>query len=42
MCDGYSAYDNIDGIFPVGCWAHARRKYEDALNQKSALKPERI
>jgi transposase len=31
QCDGYSVYDNIEGIMPVGCWAHARRKFHDAL-----------
>jgi len=31
QCDGYSVYDNIEGIIPVGCWAHARRKFHDAL-----------
>jgi len=31
QCDGYSAYENIDDIIPVGCWAHARRKFHDVL-----------
>ena len=31
QCDGYSVYENIDNIIPVGCWAHARRKFHDAL-----------
>ncbi|KGJ97960.1 hypothetical protein ND16A_0765 [Thalassotalea sp. ND16A] len=38
QCDGYSVYDNIEGITPVGCWAHARRKYEDALKAESKIK----
>ncbi|MCJ8352006.1 MAG: IS66 family transposase [Moritella sp.] len=21
QCDGYSVYENIDDIIPVGCWA---------------------
>jgi transposase len=31
--DGYPAYDNIGGqrITHVGCWAHARRKFVDAV-----------
>ncbi len=31
--DGYSAYDNIGGpnLVHVGCWAHARRKFVDAV-----------
>lgn len=28
QCDGYSVYDNIEGIIPIGCWAHSRRKEE--------------
>ena len=31
--DGYSGYDEIggaDGIIHVGCWAHARRKFDEA------------
>jgi transposase len=31
QCDGYSAYEKIDGVTTVGCWAHARRKFNDAL-----------
>ena len=31
QCDGYSAYEKIEGVIPVGCWAHARRKFHDAL-----------
>jgi transposase len=32
--DGYAVYDiyeNKKGILPIGCWAHARRKFEEAL-----------
>jgi hypothetical protein len=31
--DGYTAYDNIGGsnLVHVGCWAHARRKFVDAV-----------
>jgi len=31
--DGYQAYDNIGGpkLVHVGCWAHARRKFVDAV-----------
>ncbi len=35
--DGYGVYDNLPGITQVGCWAHARRKFTDALK---ALPPE--
>jgi len=34
QADGYSGYDAVgkrDGIIRVGCWAHARRKFTDAL-----------
>jgi len=34
QCDGYGAYDDLDkikGIITIGCWAHARRKFEQAL-----------
>ena len=38
--DGYSAYDDIGGpkLVHVGCWAHARRKFVDAVkvNAKDA------
>ena len=32
--DGYAVYDmyeNKRGVLPIGCWAHARRKFEEAL-----------
>jgi transposase len=31
--DGYQAYDNVggSGLIHVGCWAHARRKFVDAV-----------
>jgi transposase len=35
QCDGYSAYktlaNKVTGIQLVGCWAHVRRKFNDAL-----------
>lgn len=35
QCDGYSAYktltNKVEGIQLVGCWAHVRRKFNDAL-----------
>jgi len=31
MCDGYAVYDTLDGVTLSGCWAHARRKFSDAL-----------
>ena len=29
--DGYSGYNAVDGAIHVGCWAHARRKFDEAL-----------
>ena len=36
--DGYSAYDCLPDVTLVGCWAHARRGFTDALK---ALPPDR-
>lgn len=30
--DGYEAYENLAGVTLVGCWAHARRKFKEALD----------
>lgn len=39
QCDGYRVYDNVEGMLPVGCWAHTRRKCDEALRaeKKSSL-----
>ncbi len=29
--DGYSAYHNINNVTVIGCWAHVRRKFNDAF-----------
>lgn len=29
--DGYSGYNGIPGVTLVGCWAHARRRFDEAL-----------
>ena len=29
--DGYSGYNQLTGVTPVHCWAHARRKFKEAL-----------
>ena len=37
--DGYAVYDmyeNKKGVLPIGCWAHARRKFKDALKEDEA------
>jgi len=34
--DGYAVYDiyeNKKDVLPIGCWAHARRKFEEALKE---------
>lgn len=34
--DGYAVYDIYEkkkGVLPIGCWAHARRKFEEALKE---------
>jgi transposase len=30
--DGYVSYESLGGVTLVGCWAHARRKFVEALN----------
>ena len=35
--DGYQVYEKLPGITPVGCWAHARRNFVDALSVLSPL-----
>ena len=32
MTDGYSAWCMLDNVQHLGCWAHARRKFKDALD----------
>lgn len=37
--DGYAAYDfyeNKKGVLPIGCWAHARRRFDEALKEDEA------
>jgi transposase len=38
--DGYAGYNKVSGVTLVGCWAHARRKYDEAL--KVLSKEDRI
>ena len=37
--DGYSGYHGLEGVKHVGCWAHARRKFDEA--QKAMPKGKR-
>lgn len=32
----YKMYEDKKGVLPVGCWAHARRKFEEALKEDKA------
>lgn len=37
--DGYAVYDSFEakkGICPIGCWAHARRKFDEAKLEDKA------
>ncbi len=34
--DGYSGYNKLSGITRVGCWAHLRRKFVEAIPAKKA------
>ncbi|SNX50900.1 Transposase IS66 family protein [Vibrio thalassae] len=38
MTDGYSAWRMLDNVQHLGCWAHARRKFKDALD----LSPKKV
>ena len=31
--DVYKMYEDKKGVLPLGCWAHARRKFEEALKE---------
>lgn len=37
--DGYAGYDNLSNIRLVGCWAHARRKFDEALKAMPDKEP---
>lgn len=36
--DGYAGYNEIPDVTLVGCWAHARRKFDEALKALPANK----
>lgn len=40
ICDGYSAYDNIEGVIFANCWAHVRRYWlkADSKNGRIGVK----
>ena len=35
--DGYSAYNAVESVVRVGCWAHARRKWVDCFEGKKPV-----
>lgn len=37
--DGYSGYNAVEGATHVGCWAHARRKFDEALRASPKGRP---
>lgn len=37
--DGYAGYHKVKGVTLVGCWAHARRKFDEALKALPDGKP---
>lgn len=34
-CDGYQGYNQLPEVMPVRCWAHARRKFFEAIPKKN-------
>lgn len=45
QCDGYEAYDQFEKMGRItvcGCWAHARRKFADALDEDKTRASEAI
>ena len=32
----YNIYENKKGVLPIGCWAHCRRRFEEALKEDKA------
>ncbi len=39
LADGYEVYkmyEDKKGVLPLGCWAHARRKFEEAIKEDKA------
>lgn len=39
--EGYSAVISNNGITPLGCWAHVRRKFDEALKAQAGMTPEK-
>lgn len=41
-CRAYDSFEGMKGKTMLGCWAHARRKFFDALNENNHLATEGI
>lgn len=39
VCDGYDGYNKLEKVTRCGCWAHARRKFVEALPTDEKLIP---
>ena len=40
VCDGFDGYNKLKSVTRCGCWAHARRKFADALPNKKEIQPD--
>ena len=38
VTDGYAGYNQVQGVTHCGCWAHARRKWRDAMPDGATVK----
>jgi hypothetical protein len=44
LIDGYKAYGKVcaeNGLTAVGCWAHVRRKFDEAIKAQGPARPEK-
>lgn len=37
VTDGYTGYDQVEGVTRCGCWAHMRRKWRDAMPKGATM-----
>lgn len=37
VMDGYSGYDQVEGVTRYGCWAHMRRKWREAMPRGATM-----
>ena len=37
VTDGYTGYDQVDGVTRCGCWAHMRRKWREAMPKGATM-----